>query len=79
MKSLYYPLLFLMLSIMVQSCSTPYYGYTKEKWNNFTEEEKISIKNEYQAITDIRNSQSHKDKINERTQSVIDYGVSKEP
>jgi hypothetical protein len=58
------------------SCSTPYYGYTKEKWNNLSEEKKISTKHVYQAITDIRNSQSHKDKINERTQSVIDYGVS---
>ena len=67
-----------MLSIMVQGCSTPYYGYTKENWNDFTEEEKALIKNEYQAITDIRNSQSHANKINKRTQSVIDYGVSNE-
>jgi hypothetical protein len=31
----------------------PYYGYTKDKWNYFSEEQKISIKTEYQTITNI--------------------------
>lgn len=78
MKSLYYLLLFFILSTLIQSCSAPYYGYTKEKWDSFTEQEKVTIKKEYQVITSIRNAQNHTDKINERTQSVIDYGVSME-
>jgi hypothetical protein len=77
MKNLYYLLLFSTIFI-IQACSTPYYGHTKDQWNNFSETEKISIKTKYKTITNIRNAQSHTNKINERTQSVIDYGVSKE-
>jgi hypothetical protein len=50
---------------------TPYYGYTKDQWNVFSEEQKISIKTECQTITNIRNAQSHTDKIN-RKKSVGD-------
>lgn len=79
MKKLYSLLLFAIALTLVQSCSSPYYGYTNDEWTNFSEKEQNSIKTDYQTITNIRNAQSHTDKINERTQSVIDYGVNKEP
>jgi len=66
----------LILFLLLTACSKPYYGYTEKDWNNLPEKEKIAIKNEYKRIIDSRNEQKHTDKINARTQSVIESGVS---
>lgn len=62
--------------ILISGCSSPYYGYTKQEWDGFSEKEQAAIKAEYQTVIDAKNNQAHTDKINDRTQSVIDYGVS---
>ena len=61
--------------IALLGCSTPYYGYSKDDWNNLSEEERIAIKKEYQFIIEARERQKHEDVIDARTQSVIDLGV----
>ena len=68
----------LIVALLTQACSSPYFGRTKEGWNNLTEEERMAVKKEYQAIIDARSEETHTDIINERTQSIIDYGVSKQ-
>ena len=54
-----------------------YYGHTKEEWNKLTKEEQIVIIKDYEVIINSRHAQTHKDKINSRTQSIVDFGNSK--
>ena len=65
----------IIILIASQGCSLPYYGHTKETWNNLTAIEQEAIKQEYQAVIDSRSDQAHTDKINARTQSIIDRAV----
>lgn len=65
----------LLLIGFLQACSTPYYGHSKEDWDKLSEEERVTIKKEYQFIIDSRNKQAHKDTIDARTQSIIDFAV----
>ena len=74
MKILHYLIALLIISIMIQGCSAPYFGHTKEEWDNLSEKEKTVVKKEYQAVLDTRDKQAHADKINARTESIIDYG-----
>jgi hypothetical protein len=67
----------LIIASGLQACSIFYFGHTKEKWGNLSEEEKLAAKLEYQQAIDARKDQEHLDKINSRTQSVIDYGAGK--
>ena len=65
----------LLVIIALQGCSTPYYGHSKIEWDNLSEVEKVAVKKEYQFIIDSKVTQKHKDIIDARTQSVIDFGV----
>ena len=66
----------LLVVVVFQGCSTPNYGYSKEGWKSLSEEERVTIKEEYQAIIDSKKKQAHKDIIDARTQSIIDRGVA---
>lgn len=76
MNNLKHILTIAIFAILVLGCSAPYYGYTKEEWSQLSESEQASIKKEYQTIIDSRSEQAHMDKINDRTNSVIELGVS---
>ncbi len=78
MKRLYKISLAFIASAFLLACSTPYYGYTKEDWDNLTEQERINIKDEYRAILATKNNQAHADKIDTRKQSIINYGIEKQ-
>ncbi len=65
----------LLLVIAAQACSTPYYGYTKRDWDRLSVEEQSTVKNEYQAIVGLKREQVHKDALDARTQSIVEYGV----
>jgi len=66
-------LLTLAVIVTTQGCSAPYFGHTKEQWDNLSLKEKMIVKEEYQTVIDLKNDQSHTDKINERSQSIINY------
>jgi hypothetical protein len=69
-------MLFVMLATAtLMGCSSPYYGYSQQEWNSLSEEEKLSIKKQYLQIVDSKVEQRHEDRIDARTQSVIDRGV----
>lgn len=72
-----YGLVMLAFLLMVQGCSAPYYGYTKEQWDKLSAEQKAEARKEYQAILDARNQQAQDDKIDARTQSIIKLGTRK--
>lgn len=76
MRTPNYFLVILAATVLLQGCSTLYFGHSKEEWNSFSDDEKTAIKAEYQTIINSRNEQTHTDKINARTQSIIDYGVA---
>lgn len=65
----------LVIIILLQGCSVVYYGHTKAEWDKLTDVEKATVKEEYQTVINVKNEQVHTDKIEARTQSVIDYGV----
>ena len=65
------------ISCLLQACSVFYFGHTKEEWNKLSATEKSKVKEEYQAIIQTRTDQAHDDKVNGRTQSIMDYGASK--
>ena len=75
-NNLYKFLQTLLVTILLQGCSTLYYGHSKVVWDNFSEDEQIAIRNEYQFIFDSQMEQKHKKIIDARTQSIIDRGVN---
>ncbi len=66
----------LVIVVLLQGCSTVYFGHTKAEWDKLTDVEKATVKEEYQTVINAKNGQAYADKIKARTQSVIDYGVS---
>ncbi|MGH1486136.1 MAG: hypothetical protein ACRBCI_07930 [Cellvibrionaceae bacterium] len=64
--------------VMLTACANPYYGYSKEGWDSLSINQKIAIKEEYQLMLDNKNNRKNTDKIEERTQSIIDYGSSRQ-
>ncbi|MFV2061344.1 MAG: hypothetical protein ACC653_11725 [Gammaproteobacteria bacterium] len=70
-------ILYLPVVLLIVSCATPYFGYSKTDWDNFTEEERTEIQVEYRKIIAIQKNLDHTDIINDRTQSVVDLGESK--
>ncbi len=66
----------LVIVVLLQGCSTGYFGHTKAEWDTLSDVEKATVKEEYQTIINVKNAQAHTDKTEARTQSVIDYGVS---
>lgn len=69
-------LITLFIILVLQGCSRPYFGYSEAAWQAMSEEEKVAITTEYQAVIDARGEQAHADVIDARTQSVIDRGVN---
>jgi len=76
MKILKYILFILIIGLSVSGCSTPYFGHTKEEWDKLSEKEKTEVKKEYGTVLETRDNQANTDKINKRTQSIIDLGSS---
>jgi len=72
MKSPIYMFTVTIIFMLIQGCT--YFGHTREEWNNLTEREKAAVKYEYQTILDAQAGLEHSDKLNTRTQSIIDYG-----
>ena len=60
---------------LVTSCATPYYGYSKQEWQQFSEEDKQAIEAEYEEIIQFKYRQTHEDQFEERKQQVIKRGV----
>lgn len=69
-----YSAIFIM--ILLQGCSTPYFGYSEKEWQKLSDEERAVKREEYQPIIDSRGERAHTDVIDARTQSVIDRGVN---
>jgi len=61
--------------VLLSACSKPYYGYTRDEWNNLPEKEKAAVKAEYQQAIDAKNSQQQMDLIEEHRQKTIDFGT----
>lgn len=66
----------LLSALCLNGCSNSWYGYSKQQWDRFSAEEQAEIKKEYGFIVDAREQQKHKDKIEQRKRSIIDYGAS---
>ena len=66
------------MTAFLYACSNPYYGYSKSEWESFSINKKIAIKEEYDAILRTKNNQRNSEKIRARTQSIIDYGSSRQ-
>lgn len=75
MRFLKKPIKILPLVIIIQACSSPFYGYSKRDWDRLSAEQQNAIQEEYQAIVDLKQTQAHTDALDSRTQSIIDYGV----
>jgi TRAP-type C4-dicarboxylate transport system substrate-binding protein len=63
------------VTILLMSCATPYYGYSKAEWQKLSEEEKKTIQTEYDAIIQFNYRQEHEDQFDDRKQLVIKRGV----
>jgi len=61
--------------VLLNACSSLYYGHTKEEWEALTDAKKTAIKKDYQPIIDSRTEQVHDDKIKARTQSIKDFAA----
>jgi len=73
MKRNYSIMFFIFFLLMTAACTGPYFGHTKKQWDNLTDIEKHSIKQEYQTVLDSRNNQAYAKKIIERTESIINH------
>jgi len=67
--------LVLFLVLISIGCATPYYGYSKEDWEQLTKEEKQAAKAEYQEIIDYQYRRNHEDQFEARKQQVIQRGL----
>lgn len=65
------------INILLQGCSVFYFGYTKAEWDKLSPAERIAAQDEYKAIISTQNERQHDEKINARTQSIVDYGTKK--
>ena len=63
--------------LLLSSCATPYYGYSKAEWEQLSPEQQNSIKSEYDQALHYKNTMAHEDMIEGRKQDVVDWGVSK--
>ena len=53
------------LTLLLCSCATPYFGYSKAEWNALSPEEQRAAKADYQPIIDERLELYHEDQIDE--------------
>jgi TRAP-type C4-dicarboxylate transport system substrate-binding protein len=68
----------IIFSLTLYGCSSPYYGYSKAEWDALSINERIAIKEEYDAILATKNNQRSNEVIQERTESIIDFGSSRQ-
>ncbi len=61
--------------VLLNACSSLYYGHTRDEWEKLTDAEKAAIKKDYQPIIDSRAEQAHDDEIKARTQSIKDLAA----
>lgn len=64
-----------MVSFAVSGCATEYYGYSRQQWNAFSQEEQTAIAKEYDYILEEKEQQRHKDLIESYRQKIIERGV----
>ena len=67
-------LMVVLMVTIVFACAKPYYGYTRQEWDGMSDTYKSKIQAEYQQVLDAKNSQKHKDLIEEHRQKTIDFG-----
>jgi hypothetical protein len=69
-------ILFVLLHI---GCASPYYGhyygYSQQKWEQLSAEEKQSAQAEYQDIIDYKHRRQHEDQFDARKQQIIHHGA----
>lgn len=65
----------LALALALGACARPWYGYTREEWRQLSADEQAAARAEYEFIIDQREAQNHEDQIEDRKQSIIDYGT----
>ena len=75
MKIILKTLIVTFIIVFIQGCSINYYGHTEEEWKQLSENERNNIEEEYAPIINSRTNQDHTDKINSRTESIINLGV----
>ena len=63
------------VTFLLMSCATPYYGYSKAEWQKLSVQEKKTIQAEYDAIIQFKYRQEHEDQFEDRKQQVIKRGV----
>ncbi len=66
----------LVFALGLGACASHWYGYPRDEWRRLSAEEQAAARQEYQFIIDQREAQKHQDLIDERKQSIIDYGSS---
>lgn len=64
----------LALAFGLGACASPWYGYSHDEWRRLSAEELAAARAEYDFIVDQREAQKHDDLIDDRKQSIIDYG-----
>ena len=62
------------LVCVLSACATPYYGYTKSRWQTLSDAEKAAAKAEYQQVIDAKNNQRHDALLEAREQQVLKKG-----
>ncbi|MDI9246568.1 hypothetical protein [Marinobacter sp. CHS3-4] len=73
MKNLIALLTFLVFSLALSGCATPYYGLSEKEWSKLSDEEKEAVKADYQDLMALREDQKSRDAHDARTQSIIDW------
>ena len=56
------------------ACASPWYGYSRDQWRRLSAEEQAAARAEYEYVIEQREAQKHEDLIDDRKQSIIDYG-----
>jgi hypothetical protein len=67
------------LTLLLCSCATPYFGYSKAEWNALSPEEQRAAKADYQPIIDERLELYHEDQIDEFKGKIIEQGLGVTP
>ncbi len=60
---------------LITACATPYYGYSKEEWQQLSGEDQQAVQAEYKEIIDYQYRQKHEGKFEARKQQIIRRGT----
>lgn len=63
------------LVLVLGACARPWYGYSRDEWRRLSADEQAAARAEYEFIIEQREAQKHEDLIDDRKQSIIDYGT----